>query len=143
MTLEVVTSDIAELVDSIPSNVAFGDDIWGLAFEKESKRFLWVNNQITKKIYKIDIEAPTSAEQKSDEALYQVRYTVTPENVSVFIPLKGTYTVSLVTLQGRTVTTLNGHNANRFTFYNAERAAGIYLISMKSNSYNSVWKLVQ
>lgn len=143
MSLEVVTSDIAALVDSIPSKVGFGDDIWGLAFEKGTHRYLWVNNQTTKKIYKIDLDQPTPVKKKSTAALEPVKYTVSSGMISIFVPLKGEYTVTIVTVQGQTMKEFHGWDENRFVIPESQLTEGMYVVSVRSDTYSNAWKLLR
>ena len=78
-----------QVVDEVPASIGIGSDIWGRAYEKGTSRFLWVNNQTDKKIYKIDLDGTTDIDK--DPNLYlglkdNFKVSSTAELIKFFIP---------------------------------------------------------
>ena len=58
-------------LDHISESIGIGSDIHGVAFEEESTQYLWVSNQTTDELYRIDLE-PTGIEGSSSSAATSV-----------------------------------------------------------------------
>jgi len=122
-----------KLIGSIPAKTGIGNDIWGLAFEKNgSDRFLWASNRKDNKIYKIDLDDPTENEHSSTNktGLNTVKICSTPEGIKLFVPCDGNKTVTVTDLQGRTIASFAVKDSNWWYTKKLEISARILIVKI-------------
>jgi hypothetical protein len=114
--------------------------VWGLAFEKSTRRYLWVSNETTKKIYKVDIDAPTQIAQQSKVSGLSANEIIIHEVSGIYkirIPVKRGYTASMEDYKGKTIVSWGGSEDTSFNISKKQLAAGMYVIRVKTE--NSVF----
>lgn len=126
----------AKLLDSIPASIGIGTDVWGLAFEKNTKRYLWVGNETTKKIYKVDIDAPTQITQQLKVPGLSPNEIIIHKVSGIYkirIPVKGGHTASMEDYKGKTIVSWGGSEDTSFNISEKQLAAGMYVIRVKTS----------
>ncbi len=130
---EIVMMGTQKLVGSIPAKTGIGRDVYGLVFEKSgSDRFLWVSNQKEKKIYKIDLDAPTEKKFNSAESAFlnSIRIHSTVEGIKIYLPFAGRKEITVTDLQGRTVASGVVPSGENWYRKQISSAAGVLIVDV-------------
>jgi hypothetical protein len=143
--LEVQTSRIARQIDSISSGIGIGNDLWGLAFEKGTGRYLWVNNQTTGKIYKIDLDMATpnisnTNTQYGDNSNIDTKITL--NSVLIYIPVNRQYNVVIIDTKGRSIMEFTGAGKKWHTIPKQHITRGTYIIKIQTGNILKSHKLL-
>ena len=97
-----------DVLESIPASIGIGSDIRGVAFEGTSSQFIWVSNQTTNELYKIDlqmtgIEVNTSVNPSTSAEISCSENPFCSNTVVSLAGFTGNISVEVYDIQGRKV----------------------------------------
>ncbi len=124
-----------QLVDQVPASIGIGRDLWGLAYEKGTSRFLWVSNQTNNRIYKVDFDGTTRMYPNKNRGVNfsdNVKIKDTKEFIALYIPFIRNCQVTVYDIKGKAYTSFTA-KGNRWHTIAKSFSPGIYFLKFTSS----------
>lgn len=134
-----------QVVDEVPASIGIGSDIWGLAYEKGTSRFLWVSNQTDNKIYKVDVDGTTDIQKDQNfivDFKDNFKVNVTAECIKLFISYSGNSQVTVSDIKGRVCFSFTAKSNTWYTIQKQVFAPGMNIIRVKNYGKTVVKKFI-
>ena len=134
-----------QVVDEVAASIGIGTDIWGLAYEKGTSRFLWVSNQTDEKIYKVDLDGTTDIQEEQNliiDVRDNFKVTITAELIKLFIPFNGNSQITISDIKGRVRFSCTAKGNTLYTMSKQVFAPGMNIIRVKNGRETVVKKFI-